>query len=84
MVHFSIMKGEGILEISLEKCNLIQRQAVFFFPVFTCGFLTVVIELKIPKIVQGPLGLAVLFLAKILCKNAGNDLTVRFTPRIIS
>ena len=38
MVHFSIMKGKGILEISLEKCTLIQRQAFFFFFSFHMWF----------------------------------------------
>ena len=66
MVHFSIMKGKGILEISLEKCTLIQRQAFFFF--FQFSHVVFLHELKILKIVQGPLGLAVLFLAKICAK----------------
>ena len=62
------MKGKGILEISLEKCTLIQRQAVFFFFFFQFSHVVFLYELKILKIVQGPLGLAVLFLAKICAK----------------
>lgn len=86
MVHFSIMKGKGALEIGLEKCILIQRQAFFFFfSVFTCGFLTVVIELKNSiKDCARASGISCSLSSKNLCKNAGNNLTVRFIPSIIS
>lgn len=83
MVHFSIMKGKGALGISLEKCILIQRQTFFFSFHMWFSYCSDWTQ-KFIKDYARASGISCSLSSKNLCKNADNDLTVRFTPSIIS